>query len=173
MSIVAKTELDPIKKHFGDKLRTLRESRGYVLREAAKLMGVVFTTIHRVEKGKAFVSAEMLGKLCAFYRVPPAYFFDGSKVEIPEMLDVPLSAPRDITLTQALQVVEDRLGISMVIKRRPRPSEELKHVPPDVLRALASIPANDDESFRSIRTVARAIVADLAHKDIKSGKRKA
>jgi len=60
---------------IGEKLRGIRENKGYKLREVGEIIGIDYSYINKIEKGK-IPSLTKLKKLCALYNVPVAYLFE-------------------------------------------------------------------------------------------------
>jgi transcriptional regulator with XRE-family HTH domain len=67
---------DKLKKALGDKLRTLRDSKGLSVRALAALADIDHSQIHRIEKGDISPSAITIQKLADALEVTPCAFFD-------------------------------------------------------------------------------------------------
>jgi transcriptional regulator with XRE-family HTH domain len=77
--------MDNLDKQIGEKLKTLREKKGYTMREVAELIEIDHTYISKIEKGK-IPSLEKLKKLCSIYDVPVSYLFGDGEFELPTLL---------------------------------------------------------------------------------------
>lgn len=56
-------------KKFGQKLRYLREQRGYSLRELAEILGVHYTHLNKIELGQKGVSTDLVLKVAQLFDV--------------------------------------------------------------------------------------------------------
>lgn len=63
------------KELLGKRLKLIRESHNLTQEMLAENIGMSSLSISKVERGKNFISAALLEKLCMFYRVEPDYFF--------------------------------------------------------------------------------------------------
>jgi len=62
--------LDSLSERLADRLRELRQTRGWSLDQLAKQSGLSRATLSRLEKGEVSPTAESLGHLCAAYGLP-------------------------------------------------------------------------------------------------------
>jgi transcriptional regulator with XRE-family HTH domain len=74
--------VDNLDKQIGEKLKALREKKGYTMREVAELAEMDHTYISKIEKGK-IPSLEKLKRLCSLYGVPVSYLFGDGEFEVP------------------------------------------------------------------------------------------
>ena len=74
--------MDNLDKQIGEKLKALREKKGYTMREVAELAEMDHTYISKIEKGK-IPSLEKLKRLCSLYDVPVAYLFGDGEFTVP------------------------------------------------------------------------------------------
>lgn len=65
-----------IKKKVGRKLRDVRENANLTQEKLAEEIGVQTNTISKVETGRHFISADLLDKLCNYFKVDESYFFN-------------------------------------------------------------------------------------------------
>ena len=66
-----------IRKIFGSSLKELRESKKLTQEQLAEYLDLQsYQTINRIENGKSFTTSLLLEKMCKFFNVPPAYFFN-------------------------------------------------------------------------------------------------
>lgn len=56
-------------KHFGQKLRRLRDQRGYSLRELAQILGVHYTHLNKIELGQKGPSTDLVLKVAQVFDV--------------------------------------------------------------------------------------------------------
>lgn len=73
-----------IGKVVGDKLRELRTKRGRTLRQVGEAIGIDYSYLGRIEKGK-FPSMALLEQLAEYYKIDVSELF-GDQVEVPEEL---------------------------------------------------------------------------------------
>lgn len=71
----------------GERLRTLRESRGLTLEQVAQYMGVNRATILRYETGNIDVRRNVAAKLAECYKTTPSYIMGWTDVEMPAVND--------------------------------------------------------------------------------------
>jgi transcriptional regulator with XRE-family HTH domain len=79
-----KEPADQLKRAVGELVRGARKRAGYTSAEdAAEAIGVSFTALYELERGKSWISAEMAAALNATLNIPVASFFQGfgSKVD--------------------------------------------------------------------------------------------
>lgn len=72
-----RTGTDSIHRHIGDRLRVLRENRGFSQTDLGDVLGVSFQQMGNYEKGKHRLSAGALYLLSRFLRVNLGDFFEG------------------------------------------------------------------------------------------------
>ena len=70
-----------IKKNLGSIVKELRNSKGITQEKLAEFLELQPHSVTKIETGRTFVSSEVLAKLCNFFNVKPAYFFN-EKVRI-------------------------------------------------------------------------------------------
>jgi transcriptional regulator with XRE-family HTH domain len=70
---------------IGDKLRKLREQKGYSIREVGKRINISHTYVSKIEKGK-IPSLNTLNKLCELYGITIPELFGGESVDVPKEL---------------------------------------------------------------------------------------
>ena len=76
--------MEQLDKHIGEKLREIREKKGFTMREVAEIIDINYSYISKIEKGK-IPSLEKLNKLCDLYGIPVASLF-GEEVKTPKEL---------------------------------------------------------------------------------------
>lgn len=64
-----------IKLIFGQTVKELRTQKGITQEQLAEAIGLQPQTIATIETGRAFISSEVLAKLCNYFNVEPAIFF--------------------------------------------------------------------------------------------------
>jgi len=77
--------MEGLTKEVGEKLKHLREQKGYSLRDVSERTGIHFTYISKLEKGQHKANLEMIEKLCNFYDVTISSLF-GDGVDVPSEL---------------------------------------------------------------------------------------
>lgn len=66
---------DDIKRNFGIIVKELRTRKGLTQEKLAEYIDVQTQTIAAIEKGRTFISCEVLTKLANFFDVNPSIFF--------------------------------------------------------------------------------------------------
>lgn len=78
---MAKTQADdgphPVDRYVGRRVCEKRISLGYNQSDLGRALGVTFQQVQKYEKGSNRISASKLFEISRFFRVDPAYFFDG------------------------------------------------------------------------------------------------
>jgi transcriptional regulator with XRE-family HTH domain len=74
--------VDNLDKQIGEKLKHLRENKGYSMREVADRIDIAPSYISQIEKGR-IPSLDKLKKLCNVYDVPVSYLFGDGEFELP------------------------------------------------------------------------------------------
>lgn len=74
----------PVDVHVGQKLKSLRLSRGQTQTEIAVGLGISFQQVQKYELGRNRISASKLFEISRILDVSPAYFFDGLEGEVAE-----------------------------------------------------------------------------------------
>ena len=68
--------MEDIKKLFGRRLKSLRESKGLTQEKFAEKIDISSRALSAIECGKNFVSAETITKICLALEVAPKQLFD-------------------------------------------------------------------------------------------------
>ena len=82
-SVGARAMVDDLKKtnltdaHVGNKLKLLRQARGFSQTQVGEALGVSFQQIQKYERAANRISASKLQQLAQVLQVSPAYFFEG------------------------------------------------------------------------------------------------
>lgn len=71
------TEVHPVDKHVGEKVRLRRLALGLTQSDLAKTLGLTFQQVQKYEKGTNRVSASKLFETARGLHVPIAFFFEG------------------------------------------------------------------------------------------------
>ena len=75
-------DINQLKKHIGQRLKSLRTTRGLTLEDICFDLGIAFSSYFYIEKGtRNTPRLEILCKLADFYGVPVNYFFQDSGPE--------------------------------------------------------------------------------------------
>lgn len=64
-----------IKSTFGAAVKELRKQKGITQEQLVEYLDIQSSTIAGIENGRAFVSSELISKLCNYFNVTPALFF--------------------------------------------------------------------------------------------------
>lgn len=81
--------------NIGEKLRQIRQIHGISARKLAEEVEVDPSTISKIENGQALPSIELLLKICKYFKISPAEFFDNVSAEItPEVQELILLAKK-------------------------------------------------------------------------------
>lgn len=70
-----------IKSIIGSNLKKLRKNRNLSQEKLAEFLEMDKDSVASIEKGRAFVSAESLSKLCNYFNVEPEYFLKTNPFE--------------------------------------------------------------------------------------------
>lgn len=73
---MAKT-IDPIDRHAGSRLRLFRVSNSLRQKDVAKVLGVQWQQVQKLENGITKMTAAKIWRLCDHYGLTPVYFFEG------------------------------------------------------------------------------------------------
>lgn len=68
--------------NIGEKLRQIRQIHGISARKLAEEIKVDPSTISKIENGQALPSIELLFKICEYFKISPAEFFDNISAEM-------------------------------------------------------------------------------------------
>ena len=71
--------MQTLQKSFGEKLKTIRKSKGLTQDELAALTGNGIRQIVRIENGASFPSGKLLENLCKTLHTSPQVFFSFSQ----------------------------------------------------------------------------------------------
>jgi len=72
-----KPPIRSIDECIGAQLRGLRKSRDVTQGELAQHLNISFQQVQKYENGQNRIAVATLVEICAFFRVPVTYFFDG------------------------------------------------------------------------------------------------
>jgi transcriptional regulator with XRE-family HTH domain len=75
------SDVNPIDKHVGARLRTLREARGFSAEALVRSAGLSIDRLERQEGGRERISVDDMRKLCEVLGATPADFFRGLNEE--------------------------------------------------------------------------------------------
>jgi transcriptional regulator with XRE-family HTH domain len=78
-------EVEQLDKQIGEKLREIREKKGFTMRQVAEIIDIDYSYISKIEKGK-IPSLDKLNKLCDLYGITVASLF-GEEVKTPKELE--------------------------------------------------------------------------------------
>lgn len=67
----------PVDRHVGRRVAERRIALGYNQSDLGRALGVTFQQVQKYEKGTNRISASKLWQVAQFFKVDPAYFFDG------------------------------------------------------------------------------------------------
>lgn len=67
----------PVDKHVGRRVAERRVALGYNQSDLGRALGVTFQQVQKYEKGSNRISASKLWQVAQFFKVDPAYFFEG------------------------------------------------------------------------------------------------
>lgn len=104
-------EIDPIDRNAGAQLRLLRLSNGISLEAVAKVLGVQWQQIQKLEKGETKFTATKIWKLADHYAVSVQYFFEGC-----ERLNSTSATIKDLTPTE---LTEDSIRMAKLMGALP------------------------------------------------------
>lgn len=76
--------MEQLDKQIGEKLREIREKKGFTMRQVGEIIDIDYSYISKIEKGK-IPSLDKLNKLCDLYGIPVASLF-GEEVKTPKEL---------------------------------------------------------------------------------------
>lgn len=76
--------MEELDRKIGVRLKQLRETHDYTMREVADRTGIHYTYVGKIEKGQ-IPSLDKLKKLCDLYGISVASLF-GEEIEVPEEL---------------------------------------------------------------------------------------
>ena len=68
--------MDIIKKKFGERLKAIRNLKGYTQETLAEKIGINLRQLARIEAGESFVKADTLFRICSILDVNPSVLFD-------------------------------------------------------------------------------------------------
>lgn len=68
--------MNDIKKLFGQKLKYVREQKGYTQEKFAEKIDISSRALSSIECGKNFVSSDTLQKICVALQINPKVLFD-------------------------------------------------------------------------------------------------
>lgn len=77
--------MEQLDKQIGEKLREIREKKGFTMRQVAEIIDIDYSYISKIEKGK-IPSLDKLNKLCDLYGITAASLF-GEEVKTPKELE--------------------------------------------------------------------------------------
>lgn len=77
--------MEKLDKQIGEKLRDIRERKGFTMRQVAEIIDIDYSYISKIEKGK-IPSLDKLNKLCDLYGISVASLF-GEEVKTPKELE--------------------------------------------------------------------------------------
>lgn len=77
--------VEKLDKQIGEKLRDIRERKGFTMRQVAEIIDIDYSYISKIEKGK-IPSLDKLNKLCDLYGISVASLF-GEEVKTPKELE--------------------------------------------------------------------------------------
>ena len=66
---------ETIKNNLGIKLKDLRVDKGITQEQLAEFLGLQPHTITKIETGRAFISSNVLAKICNFFQIEPYVLF--------------------------------------------------------------------------------------------------
>jgi len=127
-----------VKVKLGARIKEFRDRAGMTAETMADLIKVHPNTIYSIERGKNWVSPEMLDKICHILRVTP------------DVLFADLPARVEPNLDEAFALIFDKLGFQRPTLRRKDDSIDVAAISRDILTALVS--ANEDK-LHSVRLV--------------------
>lgn len=96
--------MEKIREILSFNLKRIRREQGYNQKEVAAACGFEIPSYSRWENGKSWPNPETIECLSKFYKVSPCEFYRNPKGFRP-------------TLTEALKIVEEELGIRLENKR--------------------------------------------------------
>lgn len=70
--------MDIIKKNFGERLKYIRNIKGFTQEKLAESIGINLRQLARIEAGESFITAETLCKICTTFEISPSILFDFS-----------------------------------------------------------------------------------------------
>ena len=68
--------MDIIKKKFGERLKVIRNIKGYTQETLSEKVGINQRQLVKIESGISFVKSETLEKLCCVLEINPSFLFD-------------------------------------------------------------------------------------------------
>ncbi|MBB4197514.1 transcriptional regulator with XRE-family HTH domain [Rhodoblastus sphagnicola] len=71
------TDVNPIDKHVGGRLRALREARGLAAEELVRAGGLSIDRLERLEEGRERLNVDDMRRLCVLLGATPSDFFRG------------------------------------------------------------------------------------------------
>nr|WP_264586243.1 helix-turn-helix transcriptional regulator [Rhodoblastus acidophilus] len=77
------SDVNPIDKHVGARLRALREARGFSAEALVRPAGLSIDRLERLEDGRERISVDDMRRLCEVLGATPADFFRGLNEERP------------------------------------------------------------------------------------------
>lgn len=75
------SDVNPIDKHVGARLRALREARGFSPESLVRPAGLSIDRLERLESGRERISVDDMRRLCEVLGATPADFFRGLNEE--------------------------------------------------------------------------------------------
>jgi transcriptional regulator with XRE-family HTH domain len=110
-----KTNVNPIDRHVGARIRMQRMVRGVSQTGLGKAVGVAFQQIQKYEKGTNRVSSSRLQRIANVLEVAPDFFFEeaqtkkGSKFGSSDpLIDEFISSRDGVALSQAFNKIDDQ-----------------------------------------------------------------
>lgn len=70
-----------IRAHIGGRIKEARKSFGLTQAQLGELLGVGYQQVHRYEKGMVDMTVFVLCRFAKALRLPPAWFFEGLRLE--------------------------------------------------------------------------------------------
>lgn len=61
--------MNDINVKIGERLKAIREDKGYSLREVAPMIGKNYSTLHAYETGRNSINVDVMKNICDFYGV--------------------------------------------------------------------------------------------------------
>jgi transcriptional regulator with XRE-family HTH domain len=108
-----------IDRHVGQRLRHLRVSRGFELRELASQVGVSAPRLLQFEEGRERVTAQAMRRLCKALDAPPSEFFAGLSLAGVKRAEAPLATAvaheEEQTLLRDFARVRDRKSREFIL----------------------------------------------------------
>ena len=89
----------------GHRIVNLRAINNISARKLSKELGVDPSTINKIEKGSANPSLDLLFKICDYFDITPAEFFDIKQSELPPELLKWLDIGKELTYQQLISLI--------------------------------------------------------------------